>query len=249
MRTLLTITDLTRMAGDHVCLAGYTPEMQCIRPTQYTGITEGWLYQAGAVAIRPFTTIDCDLIPIPTHPPHVEDRNVGLRYRVVRHLAEPEQQRLLEGSLFPDITAIYEAPILHDYGFYLLDGTGQRSLGTIRPQTIDQVIYAARGDRWDYRLYFSDGAGTSYRLTITDLAWRYYCDHQYLHAHLDPATIVQQLQETLQSRTVYLRIGTARGWKEHPDRCFIQITGVYTFPDWLAGKCFADYAPQAMPRT
>jgi hypothetical protein len=47
---------------------------------------------------------------------------------------------------------------------------------------------------------------------------------------------------------VYLRIGLARHW--HPDheqpknRCYLQITGVYTFPDYLGGRCFADFPPQ-----
>ena len=33
----------------------------------------------------------------------------------------------------------------------------------------------------------------------------------------------------LQRQTVYLRIGLARGWDRHPDRCYLQITVVYGF--------------------
>jgi hypothetical protein len=40
---------------------------------------------------------------------------------------------------------------------------------------------------------------------------------------------------------LYLRIGLARGWDEQPDRCYLQITGIYTFPDYLAGKTFDDF--------
>ena len=47
----------------------------------------------------------------------------------------------------------------------------------------------------------------------------------------------------LKSRKVYLRLGLARGWHKYPDRCYIQITGVYTFPDYLEGHTFAAYAP------
>jgi hypothetical protein len=25
--------------------------------------------------------------------------------------------------------------------------------------------------------------------------------------------------------------------------CYIQVTGIYTFPDYLEGKCFADFNP------
>ena len=33
----------------------------------------------------------------------------------------------------------------------------------------------------------------------------------------------------LRRQRVYLRIGLARGWDRHPDRCYLQITGVYGF--------------------
>ena len=35
----------------------------------------------------------------------------------------------------------------------------------------------------------------------------------------------------------------ARGWQKFPERCYLQITGVYTFPDYLEGKIFTDFAP------
>jgi hypothetical protein len=41
------------------------------------------------------------------------------------------------------------------------------------------------------------------------------------------------------------KIGLARGWDEHPARCYLQITGVYTFPDFLKSKTFADFVPPA----
>ena len=39
------------------------------------------------------------------------------------------------------------------------------------------------------------------------------------------------------------RIGLSRGWAKFPDRCFLQVNGVYTFPDYLQGKTFAEFAP------
>lgn len=53
--------------------------------------------------------------------------------------------------------------------------------------------------------------------------------------------VVSEMAEKQTSSQVYLRIGLARGWKKYPDRCFLQITGVYTFPDYLDGKIFADF--------
>jgi hypothetical protein len=48
---------------------------------------------------------------------------------------------------------------------------------------------------------------------------------------------------------VALRIGLARGWERHPDRCYLQITGVYTDPDYLSGHCYADFyrPPEVQP--
>jgi ATP-dependent DNA helicase RecQ len=41
---------------------------------------------------------------------------------------------------------------------------------------------------------------------------------------------------------VVLRIGLTRHWDAYPDRCFLQITGIHTFPDYLEGQTFADFA-------
>ena len=81
---------------------------------------------------------------------------------------------------------------------------------------------------------------------VTDLAWRYYCDRRRDEG-TSPQAIARALATALRSRQVYLRIGLARGWDKFPDRCYLQITGVYTFPDYLEGRTFADLAPQAKP--
>jgi hypothetical protein len=52
----------------------------------------------------------------------------------------------------------------------------------------------------------------------------------------------KRLTAALQSAQVFLRIGLARGWEKFPDRCYLQVTGVYSFPDYLGGRCFADFA-------
>lgn len=54
--------------------------------------------------------------------------------------------------------------------------------------------------------------------------------------HRTPTHIARDLTHLLQAREVFLHIGLARGWKEHPDRCYLQITGIYTFPDYLEGR-------------
>lgn len=55
----------------------------------------------------------------------------------------------------------------------------------------------------------------------------------------------RDLAKVLGASDVYLRIGLARGWDKLPDRCYLQITGIYTFPDYLGGREFVDFAPSA----
>jgi len=79
-------------------------------------------------------------------------------------------------------------------------------------------------------------------LSVTDLAWRYYCDRKREQGG-EPGEICSRLTSALKSSMVFLRIGLARGWEKFPDRCYLQITGVHTVPDYLQGKTFADLGP------
>ncbi len=110
---------------------------------------------------------------------------------------------------------------------------------------VERVAFAAHPDgRWDYRITFTDSTGTQYRLAVTDLAFRCYLDHTRTQQNIPPDNAAKDLTELFQSATVYLRIGLARGWEKYPDRCHLQITGVYSYPDYLEGKCFADFKPR-----
>jgi hypothetical protein len=134
--------------------------------------------------------------------------------------------------------------VLTGPGFFVLDCQGERSLGTIYPKEINEVIYEAseETEAWDYRIKFQDDSGQIYRLKITDLSWQYFCHSLRSETH-EPKRIASELSQTLRDRRVYLRIGLSRGWNKYPERCFLQVNGVYTFPDYLEGRTFADLAP------
>jgi hypothetical protein len=121
-----------------------------------------------------------------------------------------------------------------------MDGQGARSIGTIQPKTIHKVFYEqGEDDAWNYRLGFYDPSGAYYRLKIVDLTWNYYGD-SLRDENTEPARVAEKLTAVLKNKTVYLRVGLARGWMKFPDRCYLQVTGIYTFPDYLQGKTFAD---------
>jgi hypothetical protein len=244
MKTKLVITDLTRMYQGRVCVAGYDKDGKAVRPVlPPPGISEQSLLEDGRPIIFPFALVEYDLLDSKSEPPHTEDiRYVENSPSLIRTVKSREQ--ILNWSIFESVEAIFEQPVLTDFGFYIMDCQGPRSLGTIRPRKIIKAKYE-RGPEgtWDYRLLFHDRTGEFYRLKITDLTWQYYCQNQR-GSNRDQAKIAASLTDVLKSSKVYLRIGLARGWQKYPDRCYLQITGIFTFPDYLDGRTFVDFTPK-----
>ncbi len=246
MKTTLVITDLTRMHHGNVCVSGYDRQRRSIRPVlpRPKGISERLLFVDGKPVIHSFAVIECDLHePVP-QPPHTEDHLFDPdSVRWVKHLEEEKREQVLEWSLFDSVDALFERPIHNDMGCYIMDGDGPRSIGSIRPKAIGRVEYGPGPQgTWDYRVLFKDHADKWYRLKVVDLTWLYYCA-SLRGEDTQPAQIAEQLTRLLRRRRTWLRIGLTRGWKEYPDRCFLQITAIHTFPDYLEGKVFADFIP------
>lgn len=252
MKTTLTITDLTRMQGDRVCVAGCLPDNTCVRPIfAKGGLTASWLRSRGKVAIRPFAVIEFDVQGKTPRslPPHTEDRIIDAAYRVRCDALTPEERaEWCAKAEERDVAAIFGAAIHDDDGHFVLAGEGTRSLGTVRVKRLDEVQFTpGTNGRWQYRLTFTDQSEQRYHLPVTDLAFRMYLDYLRDRRSVPPATVAHRLTAILQKNPVFLRIGLARGWERHPDRCYVQITGVYSFPDYLSGRCFADFTPTAAP--
>jgi hypothetical protein len=248
MKRILTITDLTRMQEPRVCIAGYLPDGTCVRPVpRGGGLLEGWLKAAGQVVIRPFALVEFDLQERAPHPPHTEDWFINPLYRVNRGMLAPDEQKALLARLEDGgVEKIFGAAIHRDPGYYVKTGEGKRSLGTIRLKAIGDIVYELRENgKWDYRLAFTDQTGARYRLAVTDLAFRYYLDNLRVREKISPGEATRSLVAALQKAQVFLRIGLARGWDRFPDRCYMQVTGVYSFPDYLSARCFADLAVSA----
>lgn len=236
------------MYSGRVCIAGYDINRSCIRPVPtHGGIPEPSLYKDGTPFIYPFAVVSYDLLESTPSPPHTEDYVYDLRYPKFVSNAK-EREAVLCWSLYNSIGDIFEQPIYSDHGFYVMDCQGPRSLGTIRPVRIIEVMYKPdQENTWDYRMSFLDNRRVFYRLKINDLTWHYFCN-SLRGENNDPTTIASKLTKELLSKKVYLRIGLARGWNKFPDRCYLQITGVYTFPDYLDGRNFSDFAPSRTKR-
>lgn len=254
MRTQLLITDLTRMQGNSICIAGVSVDGTCVRPELPRGrITESWLRVVPpkhvrtwhvSQLIRPFVDVELDLRTPRPDPPHTEDWIVSPIYSyVTSDVLIPDVRDAVLASLDDGAVAdIFGTEIHTGPGWYVLAGNGTRSLGTVVPQAVEHVDFGVRENgRYDYRLTFTDRAGCRYTLAVVDLAFRHYLRHLQAHEGHPVEECAAALTHTLRVNRVYLRIGLARGWERYPDRCYLQITGVYSFPDYLGGRCFADF--------
>jgi hypothetical protein len=246
------ITDVTRMEAPRVCVAGYAYDGggpgRCIRPEhRYGDLTEPWLGRRRPV-VQPFAVVDLDLVEARPDRPHTEDWLIEDGYLEVARVLQPTERRLLLQNLDDSaVENIFGTEIVEQMGWWVAKGTGDRSLGTIEPDRIWEVFYSYddRKNKWDYRIAFRDKAGKRYKLAVTDLAFRYYLDDRRVREHVAPTIAAQQLTQFFRTCTaLHLRIGLTRGPRFSPDRCYLQITGVYSFPDYLQGKCFADLAPR-----
>lgn len=243
MKTEIVVTDLTRMYRGNVCIAGYDATRRCIRPVlPPPGIHQDTIVLEGRPLVYPFAVIELDLLEQQPRlePPHIEDRFYdpsSLRFR--RHLPEAGRRNILAWSLYTRMGHLFGQPPLHGPGHYVMEGQGVRSLGTIQPEHIQQVIYEQDvSGSWDYRLRFNDVVD-EYRLKIVDLTWHYYCDCLRGQGK-KPTEIATFLTDMLMSREVFLRIGLSRGWARYPNRCYLQVTGIHTLPDYLEGRTFVD---------
>ena len=241
MRTGLVITDLTRMQQGHVCICGYDKEHTCIRPILQHGISEKSLVKDGMPFVFPFALVEFDFLSPRPEPPHTEDYFfISCSPALIQRVTNP--QKVLDWSVFETVEDIFEQPVLTDTGFSVMDCQGPRSVGTIRPKNIHKVSYDKGLEKgaWDFRLNFNDNSDNYYRLKITDLTWHYF-SNSLRGQFPDPDALAKEMTRLLHDRDVYLRIGLSRGWKEYPDRCFLQLNSIYTFPDYLDGKTFVDF--------
>lgn len=244
MERTIVVTDVTRMRRPRICVAGFfTDDGTQVRPIiPYEGITEGFLYRKGQLIVTPFAVLRLAFTKQVPNPPHSEDWEIdpSQRPELIRTLSEEERWEFLRSHVDDSVEEIFGTTIEADK--YIIRGHGHTSLGTILPKRISTVSYSEKGgDKWDYRLVFTDEAEREFSLAITDLTFRVACDYLMIRKEWSPDRIGHSLQRVLSQREVYLRIGLARGWEEYPDRCYVQVTGIYSFPDYLRGKTYSDF--------
>ena len=248
---ILTITDLTRMSGDRVCIAGYTPDGACVRPElPYGFFTEPWLIQDSKGIVRPFAKVEFKLDRHIPDPPHTEDWvALPAKPRVCGHVPPADRMRFLHATASPDVESIFGATIHHEWGLWVAAGEGAASLGTIKARVWDIIHEATQGGGWEYRLVFTDDAGRRYALSVTDLAFRYFLDHERETRRISGHSAADSVVRTLEaSAHVYLRIGLARHWAKSRVDVISRSTACIPIPTtWAAGASPISRSPPRHP--
>lgn len=248
METKLIVTDVTQMGGSRICIGAISENWETIRPVlPYPGIDDSFLYFEDQKVIRPFSRITLELFNHTEDPPHTEDWGFDPEIRDYRgELPEEHRINFFERILDPSVESIFGTKIHEEKNrFFIKYGTGVRSLGTIKVKELDEInIINSFGIYW-YSISFRDNSGKQYCMNITELSFRYYVKHLIRQGYNYFPKISEMIEEKLVNCDIYLRIGLGRRW--HPDnsqpknRCYLFITGLYSFPDYLEGKCFADF--------
>ena len=245
MLTELIITDITRMTHDFICIGAVKESGESIRPLiPDQRIHQDWCCQ-GETYIQPFTKVLVDLLSNRPLPPHTEDWFFDPRsLEVIGILTEEEKHKLLKKIKDKYISSIFGAELEQADGqiaYFIRQGTGQRSLGTITVNKLINFSYRFINNNWDYRLTFTDDSNKRFSIKIVDLKFQTYVNHQRICRGLTCEQIRNTLMDKIKKcEDVYLRIGLARGWAQFPERCYLQITGVFPFPNFFPSHSFHD---------
>ncbi len=238
MRELIAITDVTEMWASEVCVAGVTQELECVRPVIEGGVQLWDLYKDDTPIIFPGAKVWMDFSPAPVNPPHIEDRTFDHQTIEYKDAFEGRHwETLLRKTSSESVQAIFDHNLKERR---VAPGTQTRSLGTIGGVTILDLNVDTRYDRRTVlRMDFEDALGEVHtRFPVNDLAFRGMFSQLTETARTTSQAANSLMSKLKRADRTYLRIGLARPTSigNYPETCWVQITGVYTFPDYLDGK-------------
>ena len=244
MKRTLVITDLTQMpSGNEVCVVGIDEAGNCIRPCCDGGFLKDYLYDAdGRLVIRHQAKVEFDLHPIICQAPHIED--MGFDPDSIRGKGlcnDKEWESVLQRSSHTSVDSIYEGYL--QYNSWVIPGANTKSIATLSGATIIDIELTEQSIK--PRITFKDSTGCRFNRPASDLTLWDRCYKEVKSKNRTRLEVSRELLNLLQGADcLYLRLGLARPWPQSElseKRCYLQITGVYTFPDYLGGKSFADF--------
>lgn len=246
MQETIVITDLTQMPNPNgVCVVGIDQHNRCIRPVlPPTGLLREHLYIKGKLAILPRAKVRFSFHQVPIEPPHIEDLGFDPKSIVYEgSCTDAEWGKVLQASSFSTVDDIYDG-LLQEHR-WVEPGANTRSIGTLSQACVTAVRLPEWSGKLRYRLSFRDKSGFLYDIPISDLAFQDFSYSEVKKRNRSPATVAREITSLLTSANrFYLRLGLARPWlnpNTGKQGCWMQVTGIYTSPDYLKGKSFADF--------
>lgn len=230
------------MRGGRVCIAGVDPSLRPLRPVFFYPhhIYKQNLYLTDGQVIRPRAVLSIDLEPINDEDlerPHLEDSH-WVNHQATTFLRETSLTNLqvvLDRTANASVEELFGTTIYR--GQNIEAGSGLRSLGTLLPERITNLWHKHHDQRqYQYRLEFYDSTGQQFDIPINDFSLQAYIQRLRYNG-FTMNYIETLLLDRFNRGQTYLRLGLTRpfeGW------CWLQVTGTYTFPDYLVGKNFAD---------
>lgn len=217
--TRVIITDLTRMRGTNVCIAGLM-ESRPIR-LHDPAPTEGLLRQIGGLKPGDIVNVSWTASANPSRP-HVEDgkwdsqsitKTGTIRYSDFRDkLADMAYETLSEA-----FGEIYLKGAGGNFAFR--PGVGARSLASIVAKNVE--VYLDFDEK--IRVAFEDSRGPWRKVALEDLIVRTHtcgsCNRN----------LVRTLQREFDTKSAVLRVGLSRPYAppSHPMACWVQVNGIY----------------------
>jgi hypothetical protein len=222
------ITDLTRFKNlEFVCTAGVADDGPVVRPMPYLTSDD-----CRRLDIHPGGIVESHFTYRTAPAPHIEDAGYK-KLEFKGPCSKAEFKKALEKTLYANIAAGFGAPIRPGEKCIPIASRPVRSLITIQVDPRRFTIYqdSYHPDRLQARFVDRAGAELAF-VAVTDRGF-----YDYAQQHREDARAFLQIKRFIQSQQeLYLRLGLSRAYKAPDGRegYWIQLNGIYTFPDKLA---------------
>ncbi|MEH1957417.1 hypothetical protein [Nostoc sp.] len=228
MKKIIFVTGVTRMREGFVCISGLDEKGKFVRPEihypERRGIKKEFLYAQGKVVIKPLAKVELEFLnPVSKSLFHTEDWEIdgNIKPKLVTIPTESEKLAILNQNT--------------DFSLESALAEESRSIVIVRSREVPKIEARVWEDKLKCHLSFYDESGDYHsHLPVTDANWLAACKYLW---QTDKLNLQARLTKALQGKDIFIRIGITREWKGQVWR---QISGVFSVPDWLNGKCFDD---------
>jgi hypothetical protein len=223
----LTLTDVTHLHGNLICLAGLTDGgLQTIRPLVAEGSHYMTVAQCSALNLQPGTVIEVGHPAAPLIQPHIEDRP-NSTMAVLGRCSGEVFESLLEASAVRSFSAGFGVAVEDKCIPFTTVPT--KSIITLETNWANLTVLQDNYGR--IRAHVRDAAGVELRyLPVNDLGL---CDH--VGEPPKRATMARFNEMLAEADKIYLRLGIGRRYATaERDGYWLQVNGIYTFPNYIS---------------